>query len=93
MSLAAIIYIAFFFLLSPGEYTGTTSDDTAFTLNDVYLYLGKQKLSLAMATDTELGAATSCALHFTTQNNLQKGEVIAQSCSLDSQCCPVKALV
>ena len=70
MSLADIICIAFFFLLHPGEYAGTTSDDTAFTLNDVYLYLGKQKLSLTTATDTELIAATSCALHFTTQKNL-----------------------
>ena len=92
-SLADIICIAFFFLLRPGEYTGTTTDNTAFTLNDVYLYLGKRKLSLATATDTELRAAASRALHFTTQKNLRKGDVIAQSCSLDPQCCPVKALV
>ena len=72
MSLANIIYIAFFFLLHPGEYSGTTTDNQAFTLNDIYLYLGKQKLSLATAMDSELEAATSCALHFMTQKNLQK---------------------
>ena len=78
MSMADIICIAFFFLLRPGEYTGTTSDDAAFTLDDVYLYLGKRKLPLATATDGELRAATSCALHFTTQKNGRKGDVIAQ---------------
>ena len=93
MTMADMICVAFFFLLRPGEYTGTTSDDAAFTLNDVYLYLGKRKLSLATASDTELRAATSCALHFTTQKNLRKGDVIAQSCSSDPRCCPVKALV
>ena len=93
MTMADMICIAFFFLLRPGEYTGTTTDDAAFTLNDVYLYSGRRKLSLADASDVELRAATSCALHFTTQKNLRKGDVIAQSCSLDPYCCPVRALV
>ena len=70
MSMADMVCIAFFFLLRPGEYTGITTDNQAFTLNDVYLYLGKRKLSLATAIDSELEAATSCALHFTTQKNL-----------------------
>ena len=91
--MADMICIAFFFLLRPGEYTGTTTDDAAFTLNDVYLYSGRRKLSLADASDVELRAATSCALHFTTQKNLRKGDVIAQSCSLHQHCYPVKALV
>ena len=93
MSMADMICIAFFFLLRPGEYTGITTDDAAFSLNDVYLYLGKRKLPLATATDAELKASTSCALHFTTQKNLRKGDVIAQSSSHHSRCCPVKALV
>ena len=87
------LYGLCFFLLCPGEYTGTTNDDDTFSLDDVYLYLGKRKLSLATAIDTELRVATSCALHFTTQKNLQKGDVITQSCSLDPHCCPVKTLV
>ena len=65
-----LLVYSFFFLLRPGEYSGTTTDNQAFTLNDVYLYLGKQKLSLATATDSDLEAATSYALHFTTQKNL-----------------------
>ena len=93
MSMADIICIAFFFLLRPGEYTIITTDDVTFILDNVYLYLGKRKLFLATATDNELGAAISCVLYFTTQKNLQKGNVIAQSCSLHKHFCPVKALV
>ena len=93
MSMADMICIAFFFLLRPSKYTGITTDDAAFSLNDVYLYLGKRKLPLATTTDAELKASTSCALHFTTQKNLCKGDVIAQSSSHHSRCCPVKALV
>ena len=75
---ADIICIAFFFLLGPGVYTGTTSNDAAFTLDNVYLYLGKRKLSLATATDGELRAVTSCAPNFKTKKNLRKRDVIAQ---------------
>lgn len=39
MSMADIMYIVFFFLLRPGEYTSTTNDNAAFTLDDVYLYI------------------------------------------------------
>jgi hypothetical protein len=39
-AIADMITIAFFFLLRPGEYTGTTSDDTPFRLQDVHLYIG-----------------------------------------------------
>ena len=58
MSMADIICIAFFFLLRPGEYTGTVNNDATFTLNDVYLCLVvKRKLSLESATDSESRAA------------------------------------
>ena len=71
----------------------TINDDTASTLNDIYLYLGKRTFSFDTAIDTELRASTSCALQFGTQKNLQKGDVIAQSCFLDPHYCPIKALV
>ena len=37
---ANMICIAFYFLLWPGEYTGTTDDDAAFSLDYVRLHLG-----------------------------------------------------
>ena len=88
-----MICIAFFFRLRPGKYTGITTDDAAFSLNDVYLYLGKIEFPLATAIDAELSAATFCALHFTRRKNLCKGDVITQSSSHRFLCCPVKALV
>ena len=94
MAMADMICIArIFFLLRPGEYTGITTNDAAFSLNDVYLYLGKIRISLATATDAEFKAATSCALYFAAYKNLQKGDVIAKSSSHHFQCRPVKALV
>jgi hypothetical protein len=32
--------IAFYYLLRPGEYTGTTTDDAAFRLQDLQLFIG-----------------------------------------------------
>ena len=92
MSMADMIYDGSFFLLCPGKYTGTTTDDTALPLT-MFTYNLVKNLSLAMAMDNEVRVAMYCALYFTTQKNLQKGDVIAQSCSLDQDCCPVKALV
>jgi hypothetical protein len=39
MAIANMICIALFFLLFPGEFTGTTSDDTPFRLQDVGIYI------------------------------------------------------
>lgn len=93
MSIVDMIYIAFFFFLHPGKYTDTTTNNATFTPADVYLYLGKRKLSLATAMDSELIEATSCALYFTTQKNHQRGDVIVQLCSLHQHYCPIKSLV
>jgi hypothetical protein len=38
-TIADVITIASYFLLRPGEYTGTTSDDTPFRLADVELHV------------------------------------------------------
>ena len=81
------------FLPPPPSWQSITSDNAAFFLNDVYLYLGKRKLPLATAMYTELKAITSCALHFTTQKNLQKGADITQSLSYNFHCYPIEALV
>jgi hypothetical protein len=67
MSIADMICIAFFFDLRPGEYTGTTSDDTPFHLQDVGLYIQDRKLNLFQCSYAELNAATSVSYTFTTQ--------------------------
>jgi hypothetical protein len=93
MSIADMICIAFFFLLRPGEYTGTTADDTPFRLQDVGLYIRDRKLNLFQCLDAELDAATSVSYTFTTQNNGTRDEKIVQGRSGNAICCPVRATI
>jgi hypothetical protein len=66
--------ITFFFLLGPGEYTGTTSDDTPFRLENVGIYIRDLKLDLFQCSDAELDTATSVSYTFTTQKNGTRDE-------------------
>jgi hypothetical protein len=67
MAIADIITITFFFLLHPGEYTGTVSDDAAFKMQDVGFYIQGCKLDLFTAAAAEVKSATSASYTFTTQ--------------------------
>jgi hypothetical protein len=66
LAIADTIVIAFFFLLRPGEYTGTTIDDATFRLEDVHLYIGGRKLNINTASLAELDAASSVSYKLTT---------------------------
>ena len=68
-----MIIIAFFFLLRPGEYTGTKSDSTPFCLSDVTFSVGRTVFDTATATDNELTASTYVILIFSTQENVVRG--------------------
>ena len=72
-AVADMIIIAFFFLLCPGEYTGTKSDRTPFCLSDVTFSVGRTVFDTATATDNELAAATFVILTFSTQKNGVRG--------------------
>jgi hypothetical protein len=93
MSIADMICIAFFFLLRPGEYTGTTADDTPFRLQDVGLYIRDRRLNLFQCSDAELDAVTSVSYTFTTQNNGTRDEKIFQGRSGNAICCPARATI
>ena len=92
-SLANLVCIAFFFLLRPGEYTGTVTDDQAFSLDDITLYVHSRRLSNQHSTDEELLSATNLTLTFTTQKNMNNGQTIAHARSGHPMCCPVLATV
>jgi hypothetical protein len=92
-AIADMITIAFYFLLRPGEYTGTTSDDTPFRLQDVELHIDDRLLDLFTSPLDDLNAATTVSLTFTTQKNGTKGEVITHGLSTDDLACPVKAVI
>jgi hypothetical protein len=93
MTIADIITIAFFFLLRPGEYTGTLSDDAAFKMQDFGLYIQGCKLDLFAASTAEVKSATSASYTFTTHKNGNQNEKLVQGLSGDPWCCPVKATV
>ena len=44
---------AYFFLLRPGEYTGTPNDDTLFRFADIQIFIGERSLSLTTASTEE----------------------------------------
>jgi hypothetical protein len=92
-AIANMIAIAFFFLLRPGEYTGTTTDDAFFRLQDVSLYIGARRLDTMPASHAELQAATSVAHTFTTQKNDKRGEKMIHSRSGNALCYPVCASI
>jgi hypothetical protein len=93
MVIADMIVVAFFFLLRPGEYTGTLSDDAALKNEEVSLYVQGRKLDFALASDAEIKASTSASYTFTMQKNKNCNEKVVQGFSGDPWCCPVKETV
>ena len=91
--LANIICVAFFFLLRPGEYTGTTRDDRPFHLEDVALFLHQRRLQFWTAPRHEIEAATNVSYTFTTQKNGEMNEVLSHGRSGHPLCCPVTATI
>ena len=83
-AIADCITIAFFFLLRPGEYTGTTSDGSPFRIADVQLFLGRRRIfgiELFRSPEADLLRATAVSLTFTNQKNSVRGEIIHQGAS------------
>lgn len=92
-AIADMIILGFFFLLRPGEYTGTSNDDTPFRLQDLQLFQGQRRLDLVGDTDDVLAMATSVSLTFTTQKNGVRGEVVNHGRSGHARLCPVQAAI
>jgi hypothetical protein len=91
LAISDMITITLFFLLRPGEYTGTTVDDTPFRLEDVALYIRDRRLDVMTASFPELDAPISVSYKFTTQKNDTQDEKLVQGLSGDGKSCPVKA--
>jgi hypothetical protein len=91
LAISDMVILAFFFLLRPGEYTGTSSNTTPFTLRDIQLFVDQQRVNLLTCDDNILLATTFGTLEFTTQKNGVRGEVIGLG-STPEYFCPVKAL-
>jgi hypothetical protein len=77
---------------TPGEYTGTATDDAAFKLQDLQLFISDRFVDPCVGPVSDLEAATSASLVFTNQKNGACGEVVNHATSGASHCCPVQAL-
>jgi len=93
LAAADMTWLAFFFLLRPGEYTSPAEDSHPFRLEDIRLWRNEQCLSYCTATEADMSSATFVALVFTTQKNGVKGETIGHGRSDDPVACPVRTVV
>ena len=83
------IWLAFYFLLRPGEYANATGP---FRLKDVQFKIGALHVFDVLACSFEqLAAATYVSLTFTTQKNGVKGEQMAHAANGQRASCPVRA--
>ena len=67
LAIADMICLGFFFLLRPGEYTGTTSETQPFHLQNVTLFVGPTHLDTLTTDIGRFAAATFVTLEFTTE--------------------------
>ena len=88
-----MMWIAFFFLMRPGEYTKPQSQDASpFRLCDVTLHIGARRLHLFLADAAELLQATSVQLTCTNQKNSNRGEVVGHGPNRHLVANPVRAV-
>jgi hypothetical protein len=87
-----MMWLGFFFLLRPGEYTKPASDSHPFRLADVKLWVNNTPLDIFLAPPHTLLASTFVSLTFSTQKNGTRGEIIGHGRSPNPQACPVRSV-
>ena len=93
LATADMMWLAFFFLLRPGEYTKPTEDTHPFRIQDVRLHVCGGAMDYRTATSTQLDAIDFVGLEFTTQKNGVRGEVVGHGLSGHPTACPVKLVI
>jgi hypothetical protein len=93
LAAADLLWIAFFFLLRPGEYTSNAQDSHPFTLQDVRMWVGQTSIDPLTAPFQVLDQVTFAALIFTTQKNAVRGEVIGHGRTNATFSCPTSAII
>ncbi len=89
------IWMAFYFLLRPGEYANASGTArTPFHLDEVEFKIGDRHFFDAhLATPAQCQAATFVSLTFSNQKNGVKGEKLAHSVNHQPHACPVRAVM
>ena len=93
LAAADMMWLAFFFLLRPGEYTDTTKCSHPFRIQDVGLWINNTPIQYVTASIDDLSAITFVSLTFVTQKNGNKGEVVGHGRSGHPSACPVRAII
>ena len=94
IAISNLTWVAFFFLLRPGEYCRGCTNTTQhpFSLKDVQFFIGQQPYNAATASKDVLAQADFVSLLFTTQKNGVKGKSIGHGHTGHPQGCPVAAI-
>ena len=94
-SLAAsdLMWLAFFFLLRPGEYSNAGPSSHPFRIADVQLWHNTTQLDPLTAETSALRQATFVTLTFATQKNGTRNERIGHGCTTHISSCPVRSVV
>ena len=94
IAISDLTWVAFFFLLRPGEYCkgGTDTAQHPFRLKDVRFFIGQQPHNDATASNSVLAQADFVSLLFTAQKNGVKGKSIGHVRTGHPQWCPVAAM-
>ena len=93
-AIADLAWIAFFFLLRPGEYYagGTDTVTTPFNLRDIQFLVGNQPTQSTTSFAATCAAATFVSLLFTKQKNGIKGEPIGHGKTGHPRACAVASI-
>ena len=90
-AVADMMWLGFFYLGRPGEYTEKSEDSTPFRACDATLFMGEQPISYVTASTAFINVADFLTLEFTTQKNAVRGEVVGHGATPDPKACPVAA--
>jgi hypothetical protein len=89
LAILDLMWIAFFFLLRPGEYLQPSSTSHPFRLQDIRLWRNSEHIDLFQCDPCHLLSATFVSLTFNTQKNGRRGEPIGHGRSGHPVACPV----
>jgi hypothetical protein len=91
LAAADMMWLAFFFLLCPGEYTMPAEDSHPFRLCDVRFWLHSAPVDVATCPPLTLLSCTFVSFTFSTQKNGIRGESIGHGHTQSPTACPVRA--
>eukprot|EP00978_Attheya_sp_CCMP212_P028261 scaffold97193_cov48-Attheya_sp.AAC.1 len=93
LAIADMIWVGYYFLCRPGEYTAASEGSRPIRCQDAQLWMGQIALDSNTAPDQHLLSATHVTLEFTDQKNCVKGEkIVAGHAGSSDQACAVRAI-